>query len=163
MPTNLKEALKKCINSIFSSRGYEILSFLLFLRLIITASYMEEGAYWIFISLIEDKISLAILSNFTILLIYKIMNVLFIFFFERILEGERLEITDRVRIRLIFVSFTLIIFYLSKDEFTFIIYVSTVIILWCIIWITSLRSEFLASKPTKEWNKIIRIFVLYVF
>ena len=61
-----------------------------------------------------------------------------------------------------FISFALIIFYLSKDEITFILYVTIIITLWSIIWLTTLRSIFIATKPNKEWGKIAKMIVLYV-
>lgn len=168
-PTEMQTALLKVkdffariFNSSFSVRGYELISLFSFVYIGFKSSQIDEGSYWIFISMIEDKISLSILTNFLVLCIYKTMYFLFTVFFERILEGERIEIIDRVRIRLIFISFALIIFYLSKDEITFILYVTIIITLWSIIWLTTLRSNFIASKPTKEWGKIAKMIVLYV-
>lgn len=147
----------------FLQRFYEIVSFVLFISLTVLAFKTNEGPYWIFISVVEDKFSLAIVINFIGICLYKTLMFWFTIFFERILEMERIELSDRIRIRLIFISFTLIIFYLSKDEITFIIYVTTVITLWSIIWLTTLRSAFQASKPKKDWTKITKIIILYVF
>jgi hypothetical protein len=53
----VKDFFARIFNSGFSVRGYELISLISFVYIGFKSSQIDEGSYWIFISLIEDKIS----------------------------------------------------------------------------------------------------------
>ena len=143
-----------CFSWFLSFDCYDKITWLSFFFLIHQLFQKDELKYWVIVSFMNDRIYSLAIINFLFVNIYKQMSFFYHFFFGNIQEGERLEITDRVRIRLIFVSFTLIIFYLSKDELSFIFYVSTIITAWCIIWLTC----FVSLRFVNTISKFLSIF-----